>query len=170
MSSRWRVNISSKTGYESLLLLAATCVFQFSVKELRFWCMLSLSSGAPFPPCFREVVKTIFKRMFRVYAHIYHSHFQKIVHLKEEAHLNTCFKHFILFSRVRSFMVHKLNLYFFHGNPSFSDASVICSSSPLGVLCSTCMVSPPSHLICLSFPRWKMNCRIYSYVGKYLWL
>ncbi|XXG51395.1 hypothetical protein AAC387_Pa02g5178 [Persea americana] len=55
--------------------------------------------GAPFPPCFREVVKTIFKRMFRVYAHIYHSHFQKIVHLKEEAHLNTCFKHFILFSR-----------------------------------------------------------------------
>ncbi|RWR90683.1 MOB kinase activator-like protein 1 [Cinnamomum micranthum f. kanehirae] len=38
---------------------------------------------APFPPCFREVVKTIFKRMFRVYAHIYHSHFQKIVHLKK---------------------------------------------------------------------------------------
>ncbi|KAJ8617714.1 hypothetical protein MRB53_013900 [Persea americana] len=55
--------------------------------------------GAPFPPCFREVVKTIFNRMFRVYAHIYHSHFQKIVHLKEEALLNTCFKHFILFSR-----------------------------------------------------------------------
>ncbi|OAY80197.1 MOB kinase activator-like 1A [Ananas comosus] len=41
---------------------------------------------------------TIFKRLFRVYAHIYHSHFQKIVNLKEEAHLNTCFKHFILFT------------------------------------------------------------------------
>ncbi|KAF8370137.1 hypothetical protein HHK36_005954 [Tetracentron sinense] len=54
--------------------------------------------GAPFPPNFCEVVKTIFKRMFRVYAHIYHSHFQKIVSLKEEAHLNTCFKHFILFT------------------------------------------------------------------------
>ncbi|VVA17219.1 PREDICTED: MOB kinase activator [Prunus dulcis] len=54
--------------------------------------------GAPFPPNFREVVKTIFKRLFRVYAHIYHSHFQKIVSLKEEAHLNTCFKHFILFT------------------------------------------------------------------------
>ncbi|KAH0974627.1 hypothetical protein GBA52_016526 [Prunus armeniaca] len=53
---------------------------------------------APFPPNFREVVKTIFKRLFRVYAHIYHSHFQKIVSLKEEAHLNTCFKHFILFT------------------------------------------------------------------------
>ncbi|KAL0554494.1 hypothetical protein IC582_008416 [Cucumis melo] len=54
--------------------------------------------GTPFPPNFKDVVKTIFKRLFRVYAHIYHSHFQKIVSLKEEAHLNTCFKHFILFT------------------------------------------------------------------------
>ncbi|KAK1653730.1 hypothetical protein QYE76_071535 [Lolium multiflorum] len=54
--------------------------------------------GTPFPPNFREVVKTIFKRLFRVYAHIYHTHFQKIVSLKEEAHLNTCFKHFTLFT------------------------------------------------------------------------
>ncbi|KAF5481723.1 hypothetical protein F2P56_002355 [Juglans regia] len=54
--------------------------------------------GAPFPSNFHDVVKTIFKRLFRVYAHIYHSHFQKIVSLKEEAHLNTCFKHFVLFT------------------------------------------------------------------------
>ncbi|KAM1809812.1 hypothetical protein ACFX15_026074 [Malus domestica] len=54
--------------------------------------------GAPFPSNFQDVVKTIFKRLFRVYAHIYHSHFQKIVSLKEEAHLNTCFKHFVLFT------------------------------------------------------------------------
>ncbi|KAJ6746523.1 MOB KINASE ACTIVATOR-LIKE 2A-RELATED [Salix koriyanagi] len=54
--------------------------------------------GAPFPPNFQDVVRTIFKRSFRVYAHIYHSHFQKIVSLKEEAHLNTCFKHFVLFA------------------------------------------------------------------------
>ncbi|KAG2540139.1 hypothetical protein PVAP13_9NG534500 [Panicum virgatum] len=33
--------------------------------------------GAPFPSNFRDVVKTIFKRLFRVYAHIYHSHFQE---------------------------------------------------------------------------------------------
>ncbi|KAK8445108.1 hypothetical protein SEVIR_9G256900v4 [Setaria viridis] len=54
--------------------------------------------GTSFPQNFKEVVKTIFKRLFRVYAHIYHSHFQKIVSLKEEAHLNTCFKHFTLFT------------------------------------------------------------------------
>ncbi|KAG2540137.1 hypothetical protein PVAP13_9NG534500 [Panicum virgatum] len=54
--------------------------------------------GAPFPSNFRDVVKTIFKRLFRVYAHIYHSHFQVIMKLQEEAHLNTCFKHFTLFT------------------------------------------------------------------------
>ncbi|EMS65325.1 hypothetical protein TRIUR3_04206 [Triticum urartu] len=54
--------------------------------------------GAPFPPNFRDVAKTIFKRLFRVYAHIYHSHFQMILKLQEEAHLNTCFKHFVLFT------------------------------------------------------------------------
>ena len=59
-----------------------------------------IAIGAPFPTNFRDVVKTIFKRLFRVYAHIYHSHFQKIVSLKEEAHLNTCFKHFVLFTWV----------------------------------------------------------------------
>jgi MOB kinase activator 1 len=58
------------------------------------------AAGAPFPSNFHEVVKTIFKRLFRVYAHIYHTHFQKIVSLKEEAHLNTCFKHFVLFTWV----------------------------------------------------------------------
>lgn len=65
------------------------------------------TAGAPFPVNFRDVVKTIFKRLFRVYAHIYHSHFQKIVSLKEEAHLNTCFKHFILF-------IHVLHVRLFH--------------------------------------------------------
>lgn len=65
-----------------------------------FICSSKNFIGSPFPPNFKDVVKTIFKRLFRVYAHIYHSHFQKIVSLKEEAHLNTCFKHFILFTCV----------------------------------------------------------------------
>ena len=54
-------------------------------------------AGTPFPKNFQSIVKTIFKRLFRVYAHIYHSHFQKITSLGAEAHLNTCFKHFIYF-------------------------------------------------------------------------
>jgi len=62
-----------------------------------------LQLGTPFPKNFLQLVKVIFKRLFRVYAHIYHSHFQKVVGLGAEAHLNTCFKHFIYF-------VHEFNL------------------------------------------------------------
>ncbi|KFP87559.1 MOB kinase activator 1A, partial [Apaloderma vittatum] len=39
----------------------------------------------------------ILKRLFRVYAHIYHQHFDSVMRLQEEAHLNTSFKHFIFF-------------------------------------------------------------------------
>ncbi|KAH8279009.1 hypothetical protein KR018_012278, partial [Drosophila ironensis] len=53
--------------------------------------------GVPFPKNFLSSAKTILKRLFRVYAHIYHQHFSEVVTLGEEAHLNTSFKHFIFF-------------------------------------------------------------------------
>ncbi|XP_065051149.1 MOB kinase activator 1B isoform X1 [Rhopilema esculentum] len=53
--------------------------------------------GVPFPKNFLTIAKTILKRLFRVYAHIYHQHFGQVVNLGEEAHLNTSFKHFIFF-------------------------------------------------------------------------
>jgi len=34
--------------------------------------------GVPFPKGFMGVAKTIHKRLFRVYAHIYHTHFDKV--------------------------------------------------------------------------------------------
>ena len=53
--------------------------------------------GVPFPKNFLSIAKTILKRLFRVYAHIYHQHFSQVIQLREEAHLNTSFKHFIYF-------------------------------------------------------------------------
>lgn len=53
--------------------------------------------GEPFPKNFMTVSKTILRRLFRIYAHVYHSHFDQVIELKEEAHLNTSFKHFIFF-------------------------------------------------------------------------
>lgn len=50
-----------------------------------------------FPSNFKKVVRVIFKRLFRVYAHIYHSHFNDIILLEAEPHLNTSFKHFVYF-------------------------------------------------------------------------
>lgn len=53
--------------------------------------------GVPFPKSFLTIAKTILKRLFRVYAHVYYEHFHQVVQLQEEAHVNTSFKHFIYF-------------------------------------------------------------------------
>jgi MOB kinase activator 1 len=53
--------------------------------------------GVPFPKNFLSIAKTILKRLFRVYAHIYYEHFNQVIQLQEEPHLNTSFKHFIYF-------------------------------------------------------------------------
>jgi MOB kinase activator 1 len=54
--------------------------------------------GASFPNNFMDIIKNIFKRLFRVYGHIYHHHFKNVVNLQAEAHLNSCFKHFMYFT------------------------------------------------------------------------
>jgi len=49
-----------------------------------------------FPPNFMEVCQTIFRQMFRVYAHLYWSHFEDLFSLDLEKSVNSCFSHFIL--------------------------------------------------------------------------
>ncbi|CCG83117.1 Maintenance of ploidy protein mob1, partial [Taphrina deformans PYCC 5710] len=55
--------------------------------------------GVPFPRNFKDLIRQMVKRIFRIYAHIYCHHFSIIVALGEEAHLNTSFKHFMFFVR-----------------------------------------------------------------------
>ena len=94
--------------------------------------------GVPFPKTFMSSAKTIMKRLFRVYAHIYHQHFNEVVQLGEEAHLNTSFKHFIFF--VQEFeLIDKRELAPLQelivkltgvGRPSTGPGSAVVSSSP----------------------------------------
>lgn len=53
--------------------------------------------GVPFPKTFPTTLRQIFKRMYRVYAHIYCHHYPVVVQLGLEPHLNTSFKHYVLF-------------------------------------------------------------------------
>jgi MOB kinase activator 1 len=55
------------------------------------------SSGVPFPRNFRPLLLQMFKRMYRVYAHIYCHHYAVVMNLGLEPHLNTSFKHYVLF-------------------------------------------------------------------------
>uniref|UniRef100_A0A8R1TTB2 Mob1/phocein family protein n=1 Tax=Onchocerca volvulus TaxID=6282 RepID=A0A8R1TTB2_ONCVO len=56
-----------------------------------------LNSGQPFPPNFLHIAQAVVKRLFRVYAHVYHQHLELIEQLNAVEHLNTSFKHFMLF-------------------------------------------------------------------------
>lgn len=79
------------------------------VELLMNWIQNVLDDQRIFPEVFPEgatpskelmsTLRTIYKRLFRVYAHMYHSHLDKLAQLGIEAHLNTGFKHFYLFVR-----------------------------------------------------------------------
>jgi len=52
---------------------------------------------AQFPKDFEKLIRVVFKKFFRIYAHLYYSHFDEIQQLKLLKHLNTSFKHFLFF-------------------------------------------------------------------------
>ena len=53
-----------------------------------------VEEGAKFPRNFMAEVRNIYKRLFRLYAHLYCHHAEKIKSIGANAHLNTTFKHF----------------------------------------------------------------------------
>lgn len=59
--------------------------------------LFPVDADAKFPRNFMTEVKNIYKRLFRLYAHLYCTHSEKIRSIGANAHLNTCFKHFIYF-------------------------------------------------------------------------
>ncbi|KAK3102127.1 hypothetical protein FSP39_009026 [Pinctada imbricata] len=53
--------------------------------------------GVPFPKNYQQVTKKILTRLFRVFVHVYIHHFDKLISIGAEAHVNTCYKHFYYF-------------------------------------------------------------------------
>lgn len=52
----------------------------------------------PYPKDFMQICKNIFKRLFRIYAHIYHHHLEDMKRCSLQDQINHSFKHFISFS------------------------------------------------------------------------
>lgn len=74
-------------------------LMQWVESQLNDESIFPVEYGAQFPKDFGNIVKVIFKRYFRVYAHIYHHHYSAITEAGADAHLNTCFKHLYFFIR-----------------------------------------------------------------------
>jgi len=51
----------------------------------------------PFPKTFSNLCKKILTRLFRVFVHVYIHHFDSLVAIGAEAHVNSCYKHFYYF-------------------------------------------------------------------------
>ena len=51
----------------------------------------------PFPKQFAATVKQIFKRLLRVFVHVYYHHYDEVKQIEADWHLNTCFEHFHYF-------------------------------------------------------------------------
>lgn len=71
------------------------------LERLHHGLVLSLSLlpslGVPFPKNFLQICKKILCRLFRVFVHVYIHHFDRVIVMGAEAHVNTCYKHFYYF-------------------------------------------------------------------------
>lgn len=56
-------------------------------------------TGRDFPRELPIVVRKIYSQLFRVFAHIYYHHYEKVLSLHEEGHFNSLFAHFISFAK-----------------------------------------------------------------------
>lgn len=63
--------------------------------------------GVPFPKTFIPVCKKILTRLYRVFVHVYIHHFDKVVEIGAEAHVNACYKHFYYFVKEFDLVVSK---------------------------------------------------------------
>ena len=59
--------------------------------------LLILGRQGVFPDDFMVIMKAVYKKLFRVYAHVYHHHVDEFIREKAEVYLNTSFKVFGLF-------------------------------------------------------------------------
>ncbi|KAI5476291.1 Mob1/phocein family protein, partial [Pseudohyphozyma bogoriensis] len=56
-------------------------------------------AGREFSPNFPSVARHIYTQLLRIFAHLYHAHYQIFLHLSSEGHLNSLFAHFLTFGR-----------------------------------------------------------------------
>ena len=61
--------------------------------------MFPTHSGRDFLPTFPATVRHVYRQLLRVFAHLYWSHFEDVLHLRAEPHFNSLFAHFLAFGR-----------------------------------------------------------------------
>mmetsp|Transcript_14213 Transcript_14213/g.23184 ORF Transcript_14213/g.23184 Transcript_14213/m.23184 type:complete len:381 (+) Transcript_14213:137-1279(+) len=71
-------------------------LFAHAERKFDQW-KIAEDATSPLPKGSLREAKMIYKRLFRVYAHLFHSHFELIKNTDTEGPLTVCFKRFVLF-------------------------------------------------------------------------
>ena len=72
-------------------------VMDWADEKINDTSLFPIEEGVAYPKGFFKQLQSIYKRLFRIYAIMYAVHADLIKELGAEAHLNTCFKHFMYF-------------------------------------------------------------------------
>ncbi len=72
-------------------------LFEWVFEQMSDPALFPQDDDSKFPKSFIKTVKNIYKRLFRLYAHVFHTHFNEVEAIGAEAHLNSSFKHLMYF-------------------------------------------------------------------------
>ncbi|XP_064346217.1 MOB kinase activator 3B isoform X2 [Camelus dromedarius] len=103
--------------------------------------------GVPFPKNFLQICKKILCRLFRVFVHVYIHHFDRVIVMGAEAHVNTCYKHFYYFVTEMNLIDRK--------ELEPLDAENRDTGSPLPDLC--CMQCVPRGVLVSGTEKWQLG-------------
>ncbi|GAB5363211.1 hypothetical protein AAMO2058_000864200 [Amorphochlora amoebiformis] len=93
----WRDNNKYKKPKEVSAPDYIILLFDWVEEKIQNPKLFPTNPDTPFPEEIRKEIKNIFKRLFRVYAHIYYKHFKEVEEVLTIEALNSCFKYFVLF-------------------------------------------------------------------------
>jgi MOB kinase activator 1 len=96
-SYRWADGVKVKKPQQLSAPDYVEAMMVWAESQLNDPAIFPVQPGQPYPRNFLQSCKQIFKRFFRVYAHLYHHHFQALHQMGAEGIINTCFKHFLFF-------------------------------------------------------------------------
>ena len=69
-----------------------------------------VTTDVNFPKTFGTVCKKILTRLYRVFVHVYVHHFDRLMQIGAEPHVNTCYKHFYYFVKEFGLMHDKVTI------------------------------------------------------------
>ena len=74
-----------------------TCLMDWIESQINDETIFPVQNNVPFPKTFTGICKKILTRLYRVFVHVYVHHFDRLMEIGAEPHVNTCYKHFYYF-------------------------------------------------------------------------